>query len=525
TYSWAPSGGTAATATGLSAGTYIVTVTDANGCTATRSFTITQPTVISISPSQTNVSCNGGSNGTATVLASGGTPSYSYSWAPSGGTAATATGLAAGAYTCTITDANGCTKTQSFTITQPTLLSMSSSSKTDVTCNSLGLASMNLATGGTPSYTYDWTPGNPVGDGTTSVSALTAGTWTCTVTDNNGCTTLVSFEILNNTNPPTPSISGADNLTCAVTSVTRTASGGASYSWSNGLGNTASVNIVNPGTYTVTVTGVNGCTATASTVVTQDILAPILSITGTQNLSCSSTTVSRTASGADTYVWSNSLGGLALANISLVGIYKVTGTTAANGCSSTASTEITFTNNLIIETDPINVSICQGNNVTFTIKTSIENANYQWEVNTGSGFAAIAASMVYTGQNTATLSLAFPPVEYNGYKYRCVVSKNSCTITSNAANLSMSGSAEALNIVNVSPISGVYSQTAVAYTVAVNKIEPSSKVNFKSGNAIELLPGFETRTGAIFSTKIESPCANNSSNNTSFENLPKEIRK
>jgi hypothetical protein len=89
----------------------------------------------------------------------------------------------------------------------------------------------------------------------------------------------------------------------------------------------------------------------------------------------------------------------------------------------------------------------------------------------------------------------------------------------------MSGSAEALNIVNVSPISGVYSQTAVAYTVAVNKIEPDSKVHFKSGNAIELLPGFETKTGSIFSTKIESPCANNSSNNTSFENLPKEIRK
>src|SRR5690606_5954480 len=97
-YSWSPSGGTAATATGLAAGTYTVTITDANSCQITRTVTINQPTALSATSSKTDVSCNGGSNGTASVLASGGATPYSYSWAPSGGTAATATGLAAGTY-------------------------------------------------------------------------------------------------------------------------------------------------------------------------------------------------------------------------------------------------------------------------------------------------------------------------------------------------------------------------------------------------------------------------------------------
>ncbi|MGX7668999.1 SprB repeat-containing protein, partial [Flavobacterium pedocola] len=83
---------------------------------------------------KTDVSCNGGANGTATVVAAGGTASYTYSWAPLGGTGATASGLIAGTYTCTITDANGCQATRSFTINQPTVLS-STGSKTDVSCN------------------------------------------------------------------------------------------------------------------------------------------------------------------------------------------------------------------------------------------------------------------------------------------------------------------------------------------------------------------------------------------------------
>lgn len=122
TFNWG-GGITTEDRTGLTAGSYSVTITDANGCTGTVNVTVTQPTVLSSSlRAQTNVSCNGGTDGSATVSATGGTSGYTYSWSPSGGTGATATGLATGTYTVTVTDANGCTAKTSVTITEPTAI-------------------------------------------------------------------------------------------------------------------------------------------------------------------------------------------------------------------------------------------------------------------------------------------------------------------------------------------------------------------------------------------------------------------
>ncbi|MBI2967479.1 MAG: SprB repeat-containing protein, partial [Bacteroidetes bacterium] len=117
TYLW-NNGQTTSTATGLIAGNYTVTITDANTCTTTAAFTITEPVILSSTSSQTNVYCFGGSNGTATVTAAGGTLTYSYLW-NNGQTTSTATGLNAGNYTVTITDAKGCTTTSIVSITQP----------------------------------------------------------------------------------------------------------------------------------------------------------------------------------------------------------------------------------------------------------------------------------------------------------------------------------------------------------------------------------------------------------------------
>ncbi|MBF2709303.1 MBG domain-containing protein, partial [Flavobacterium soyangense] len=191
---WSPSGGTAATASGLAAGSYTVTVTDANGCTATRNFTITQPSAISTATgSQTNVSCNGGTNGSASVSPSGGTAGYTYTWSPSGGTAATASGLAAGSYAVTVTDANGCTATRNFTITQPSAISTATGSQTNVSCNggTNGSASVSPS-GGTAGYTYTWSPS---GGTAATATGLAAGSYTVTVTDANGCTATRNFTI------------------------------------------------------------------------------------------------------------------------------------------------------------------------------------------------------------------------------------------------------------------------------------------------------------------------------------------
>ncbi|MDP4240919.1 MAG: SprB repeat-containing protein, partial [Bacteroidota bacterium] len=143
------------------------------------------PVPLSATTSQTNVSCNGGVNGSARVIVSGGTPSYTYSWSPSGGTASAATGLAAGNYTCTITDGANNKLSKSFTITQPTALTTAIGTQTNVTCNggSNGSVTVNT-TGGTPSYTYSWSPS---GGTDKTATGLTAGTYTCTVTDANGC--------------------------------------------------------------------------------------------------------------------------------------------------------------------------------------------------------------------------------------------------------------------------------------------------------------------------------------------------
>ncbi|MBC5992597.1 NHL domain-containing protein [Pontibacter cellulosilyticus] len=119
TYSWSPVGGTAATASNLKAGTYTVTVTDAQSQTVSSTVSITQPSTLSASISKTDVTMAGGADGTATVVAEGGTSPYTYAWSPSGGTDSKATGLTAGTYTVIVKDANNCSITKSITIVDP----------------------------------------------------------------------------------------------------------------------------------------------------------------------------------------------------------------------------------------------------------------------------------------------------------------------------------------------------------------------------------------------------------------------
>src|SRR6202008_1716834 len=160
-------------------------VTDANGCVITRTIAVTQPTAITATSTTVTAIC-GNPNGAATVTPSGGTPGYTYSWAPSGGTGATASGLAAGTYTCTITDANGCTFTHSVTIVNAGSPAASIVSSTNILCfGGNNGSSTATATGGTGPYTYAWTPSGGTG---ATATGLIAGAYTVTATDANGCT-------------------------------------------------------------------------------------------------------------------------------------------------------------------------------------------------------------------------------------------------------------------------------------------------------------------------------------------------
>ncbi|MBI3512196.1 MAG: SprB repeat-containing protein, partial [Bacteroidetes bacterium] len=192
TYSWSPSGGTGTTEPNLSAGSYTCTVTDANGCITTASTTVTQPTAISLTTSFVQSTC-GNPNGSASVVATGGTGAYTYSWTPSGGTSANATGLLAGSYTITVTDANGCVATQTVNVPNAGSPTATITASTNVSCFGGNNGSATVTgTGGTTPYTYSWSPSG--GTGSTGVN-LIAGTYTATVTDANGCTSIATVTI------------------------------------------------------------------------------------------------------------------------------------------------------------------------------------------------------------------------------------------------------------------------------------------------------------------------------------------
>jgi parallel beta-helix repeat protein len=191
TYLWDANAGsqTTATATGLAAGTYTVTATDASGCTDNLSVTITEPTAVTATIATADVDCNGNSTGTATVTAAGGTMPYTYLWSD-GQTTAIATNLPAALYGVIITDANGCMSADSATISEPTELTVTTTSVADTNNLSIGQASATAA-GGTPSYTYSWDNGMT---GST-ISGLGSGLYAVTVTDGNGCTTTGTVQV------------------------------------------------------------------------------------------------------------------------------------------------------------------------------------------------------------------------------------------------------------------------------------------------------------------------------------------
>lgn len=416
TYQWSPSGGTAATATGLTAGTYTVTVKDANLCQTTQSFTITQPSALIASASaQTNIACNGGTTGSATVSATGGTGAYTYSWSPSGGTAATASGLAAGTYTVTVTDANLCFTTQSFTITQPTALAATTAS-TGVSCfgGSNGSASVTVS-GGTPGYTYAWAP---LGGSTSSINGRPAGNYTCTITDANGCTlvkniTISSPAALSGTISKTDvSCNGGTNGTAIV--IPAGGVGGYTYSWSPTGGNAAIASGLPAGTYTVTISDANVCSTTASITINQP--SPLAATASQTNVLCNggaTGTATVVASGGTsnyTYLWSPTGGTAATATGLTVGNYSCL-ITDNNGCFVSKSFTITQPAILSATTSQINATCSTGGQAAVNVNGGTTPYSYSWSngatTQIVTGLLAGNYSVIITDGNGCTLTKNF----------------------------------------------------------------------------------------------------------------------
>lgn len=276
-----------ATAGSLGAGNYTATVTDANGCSATSNITLTQPVPLSLTASVSSdyngqdISCNGANNGSAATTVAGGTMPYDYIWSTSPvQTTPTAVSLGAATYTVNITDANGCPGSAVITLMEPAaLFSIASATSAyngfNISCNGASDGTVNMTTtGGTMPYQFLWSTGATTED----LSGLTAGMYSASITDANGCAATASLSL---SEPAVLSAAinvvsnyngfGVSCFNSSDGAIDITVSGGAggyTYSWSNGA-SSQDLSGLSSGSYSVTVTDGNNCITAMNAVLTQ----------------------------------------------------------------------------------------------------------------------------------------------------------------------------------------------------------------------------------------------------------------
>jgi gliding motility-associated-like protein len=332
----------------LDPGIYTVTVSAGGTCTSTATYTILNAAFSPAVSGNVTQSFCGQSSGAIALSVSGGMTPYSYHWSSNASTQ-NLSSVGAGPYSVTITGANGCTDVESFTITDnvitPTISGLVTPNTSCITNN----GALNLSVTPALAYTYKWAAGQT----TQNLSALPAGDYTVTVYGGGACTNTASYSIVNNT--PSPVLTGAiTQAFCAhpTGSIDLTAGSGVgpfTYKWSNSAV-TEDISGILPGTYGVTATGSNGCTSTASYVLKDSTMTPVLSAVTTPNTSCivnnGTITLSATPALPYTFVWSN---GQQVQNPGAVPAGNYTVTVSA-GTTCTASATYTVANGLGVPT-------------------------------------------------------------------------------------------------------------------------------------------------------------------------------
>ena len=378
TYIW-NNGQTTSSLNNVTAGTYSVTIQDSFNCSEISSITITQPSLATISYTSNNVNCFGESNGSINISVSGGTPSYTFSWS-NGSSIQNQTNLIAGTYSISVTDNNSCIYDTIIIITQPSQLTANVTGN-NVTCNGGTTSASVSVSGGTNPYTYNWSNNQY----SNTISNISAGTYTVTVTDNHNCVVSKTITI---TEPSaivlTPSVT---NSSCGNSdgSASVSVTGGAgsySYSWSTG-GTLNSITGLLSGTYGVTVTDNASCTAT-STLIVNDDGAPSVTIGSIVHVNCfnnSNGSAIATATGGTTpyiYSWSN---GNSTNSISGVAgnEYSIT-ITDANNCKANATVTINEPANLLASANTYNSTCYNSDNgwIDLTVTGGTQPYSYSW---------------------------------------------------------------------------------------------------------------------------------------------------
>jgi gliding motility-associated-like protein len=382
TYNWSD-GSTDSNLTGVGAGTYTVTVTDKYGCQDTTSGTVNEPdSLIALVDSVTHVECHSDTAGEIFIDVSGGKMPYTYSWSD-GSTDSNLTNVGAGTYGVTITDDNGCQdSTNMTTITEPDTLITSVDSITHVKCHGDSTGDIFIdVTGGVAPYTFNWSNGAT----DSNLTDVAAGTYTVTVTDDNGCTDTTSATV-NEPDSLQVTVDSIAHILCETTGdIHIDVFGGVapySFNWSDGSTD-SNLTDASQGTYTVTITDANNCTDTTSGTI-DELDSLIVTIDSVTHVACNGDSIGEIftdVTGGElpyNFTWSN---GSTDSNLTGVpaGTYSVT-VTENNTCTDTASATITEPTPITLSADS-QQSTCGNNDgkAWVTVSGGVSPYSYQWD--------------------------------------------------------------------------------------------------------------------------------------------------
>lgn len=388
TFTWSPGGSNSATLTGLGPGTYTCSATDAGATNYTTSFTILQPAPLAGVLSQTNVSCNNGTNGVMSFSASGGIAPYSYTWSPVGGTLASTSGRSAGTYSCFVQDAYGCLITQTTVLNQAPPMNLSALASSTQVCSGHSLTLIGLG-----ANTYTWS--NGVVNGVPFVPVNTAS-YVLSATNASGCigTAFTSVTVL-----PSPTLIITGNSTvCANSQAMFSVTGATSYIWNTA--STGSVLLFTPGanvSYTVYGTALNGCVGSASKSLSV-IPLPNIGINASSTLICEGSTVVLTGFGGSNFIWSNGVSSGVAFTPSSSQVYTLTGSNV-NGCTNSATVAVNVNPKPILTIAGAG-TVCTGNSV--VLNASGANS-FTWSVSGNAPSIVVAptgSSQIYSVSGT-----------------------------------------------------------------------------------------------------------------------------
>lgn len=457
------------------AGQYNFTVEDANNCANVYVVTITDSPAITATATNISAATCGQANGEASISVSGGTMPFDYQWSAGGATTASSSTLAAGNYTVTVSDNDGCSETVTFSITQSAAISIGVPTVTNASCGA-ATGSINLsATGGNGLYSYVWQPNVGISG---VLNNLAAGTYQVTVSDTDGCSATASATVGSN-GSPNISISNSSNPSCGLANgaISVSANGGSgagyAYTWFPNVSNGSSAANLAAGTYTITVTDSNNCSATTSATLS-NASGPTLAAPTTTQPSCGNNngSISFAALAGVTYAWSPNVSSSNNANNLGAGTYTLT-VTDSNGCTDTEQVSLNNSTPPSISVSSTTNESC--GNANGSISISVTNGTgvigYTW---TGSSSTSPTASNLTAGTYTVSVSDSNGCTDTQAVTLTNSAAPNLTINTNTAANCGQS---------NGSLVTGVTGGTGVlTYTWSPNVANGASAINIAAGN-------------------------------------------